>query len=123
MRGIIFPPLYMLDEQHQIVQATDLWTWVAWQNDPLNSVVAKMIVEDWLISTVFLGVSPSLRFGPNGEAPRQMFETMVFSTEGRSHRQRRYDTWAQALQGHADMVRITQAELGVPLLLTAPCPQ
>jgi hypothetical protein len=65
--------------------------------------IAKDAIGDVEVSTVFLGIDRSF-----GSGPPLLFETMVFGGE-LDDEQERYSTEAEALAGHAAMVRRVRA--------------
>lgn len=73
-----------------------------------NNVAETFLLDGRRVSTVFLGINLNIR----GNGPPILFETMVFSPDGKSLDYQRCSTWAQAEAQHARMV----AELGVPKL-------
>lgn len=65
--------------------------------------------DEWMVSTVFLGLNHSLQPGPP-----LIFETMVFAPDGNAsddHEMRRYSTWAEAEAGHERIANLLQHEL------------
>ena len=83
---------FILDEQHQPIQV-DFRTWAVWFEDFNNRRVAEDKVGALRVSTVFLGIT---HMGG-------IFETMVFDGK-QDLDQWRYETWADALAGHARVV-------------------
>lgn len=74
--------------------------WNAWCTCGGNRIVARTMIGSVLVSTVFLGVDHSF-----GSGPPLLYETMVFGSEEFANEQERYTTRAEALAGHAEMVR------------------
>lgn len=67
--------------------------------------IARDVVGDWRVSTVFLGVDHGF-----GESDPLLYETMVFGAESWDDRYlRRYSTRAAAERGHADTVALIRA--------------
>lgn len=60
--------------------------------------VAKDVVGESAVSTVFLGVNHQFHGGPP-----KIFETLVFGGP-RADTMRRYSTWEEAERGHAEIV-------------------
>lgn len=85
-------PCYILDEKHQLHRC-GFETWAIWFSTHERHV-AKTDTKFHYVSTVFIGLSG------------QLFETMIF--EDRDE-QWRYDTWDQAVAGHAAAVAYIQA--------------
>lgn len=103
---------WILNENHEIVKAT-LMEWARWFEAPGNKIVERTPLDDYVISTVFLGLDH--RWGGNG--PPILFETMVFLTKdwnkikkGKRRQQlpdqeaERYCTWDEAKKGHRRFV-------------------
>ncbi len=63
-----------------------------------NRRVADTETSDGRVSTVFLGLDHSF-----GDGPPLIFESMIFGGQ-HDGEMRRYSTWAEAEQGHAEMV-------------------
>ena len=68
--------------------------------DSKYSQVAKTIVNDLFVSTVWLGLDHSF-----GHGDPLIFETMVFNKSGQSTWVRRYSTEPEAKQGHKEKVK------------------
>jgi hypothetical protein len=85
-------------EGHEAVEEPDLLKWGEWMQTA-DRHVRYTEQGDVNVSTVFLGLDHS--FGDNG--PPILFETMVF-VDGDGGRQERYSTWAEAEEGHENMV-------------------
>lgn len=91
---------YILDANNVCVPA-DLITWARWfEDNDERRIVAKSMVGDAEVSTVFLGLDHSYMRGP-----RQVFETMIFGGQYDGW-QDRYATWDQATAGHAAAVEM-----------------
>lgn len=80
------------------VPCDDLMKWATWF-EKAERKVARTVVGDTEVSTVFLGLDYS--FGdPQGPL---LFETLAFGGEGDGECER-YSTWEAAVAGHARMV-------------------
>ncbi len=77
---------------HEVVEVP-LKTWARWFEEA-DRRVAKDIIGDIEISTVFLG----LNHGWNGQI--LLFETMVFAKDREEQDCYRYATWDEAYVGH-----------------------
>ena len=84
------------------VSATSLEQWVEFLDDD-ERVVRQTAIGDTEVSTVFLAFGGTLFHFLQEEAPRRLFETMIFGG-ARDHEQIRYDTWDEALAGHIKVV-------------------
>lgn len=78
--------------------------WMGLWNEQ-NKRVAYDLIDGVVVSTVWLGTNH--RFG--GDGPPIIFETMVFGGE-LNEEQVRYSTEAEALAGHAEMVKRVKGE-------------
>lgn len=94
-------PLYaILDDNHNVVPVT-IDEFVQWFSEHDRTVALDELPNGMLVSTVFLGMNHDY----TGTYPL-WFETMVF----KDHRSLleedmdRYETWDEALEGHARMV-------------------
>jgi hypothetical protein len=93
------------------VQTDDHLEWAAWMTSTMENDgrrVEKTDVGDVMVSTVFLGIDH--QDGSSG--PPLLYETMVFGHE-RLDICERYATRAQAIDGHAQVVRAVRAALGL----------
>lgn len=81
----------------------DLMTWATWFRDHTKRRVAFDTVGGIDVSTVFLGLDHN--FG--GGRPL-LFETMTFG-EGFEQEQQRYETWDEAVAGHAAVIERVKA--------------
>lgn len=86
---------YILDDNKELVEV-DLYTWGAWFESIENRRVASTYINDYHISTVFLGINHS--YHDKGEP--LVYETMVFSPSGDDSYMERYHTWDEAVKGH-----------------------
>jgi hypothetical protein len=86
----------ILDEKHNLIEC-DLATWGMWFKNIEKRRVAYDVINDIIISTVFLGLDHNFGYGPS-----EWYETMIFG--GESEYQERYTTWNEAVAGHAKAV-------------------
>ena len=85
---------YILDENKNVIPAT-LFEWGEYlQNTHEERIVKKENIDDYVISTVFIGLNHSY----SGIYPH-IFETMIFKN-GESIYCDRYSTWQEAEKGH-----------------------
>ena len=94
---------YILDE-HTPVCCEDLKTWATWF-ERADRRVARDIVGESTVSTVFLGLDHAW-----GGGPPLLFETVVFQgpLDGECDR---YETWDAAVAGHRALVaRLQEAQ-------------
>lgn len=92
---------YILDEAHNPVLVEDVLEWGRWFAKADRRVAVTELGEfNARISTVFLGIDHGFF---NHEKPA-LFETMIFEN-GNGGDMRRYATWAEAEEGHKEMVR------------------
>lgn len=94
---------YILDENHAPIVEPDLLTWGRWMQNA-NRHVARTMVGDVRVSTVFLGLDH--RFTNSGEPI--VFEPMIFGGPEDGY-QERYSTWDAALAGHAIAVALAKS--------------
>jgi len=86
----------------QVIEV-DLLTWGIWIGKIKNKRIAQTYIDDYRISTVFLGLDH--RF--ESEGPPILFETMVFKNSDDDYsdlEMERYSTYSEAEQGHQRMV-------------------
>jgi len=88
---------YILDG-HEPVECPDLYKWGEWM-ETADRHVRDTFRDDVRVSTVFLG----LDHNHYDDGPPILFETMVF-VDGDGDRQERYRTWAEAEEGHENIV-------------------
>lgn len=93
---------HVLSCRRNVKRAPNRWSALLWFEQSFR-VVAKSWVGDVEISTVFLGINHNL-FGPG-----EWFETMVFGSP-LDKRQKRYTTWGEAVDGHAQVLAEVQME-------------
>jgi len=94
---------YILDG-HTVVECHDLIEWAKWFEENTRKV-DKTMVDDVMISTVFLGLDHS--WTNNG--PPLLFETMIFGGEHDEY-QERYATWDEAVAGHEVAVNLVRSD-------------
>jgi hypothetical protein len=99
-----YPTYYILKGKQPF--AVDAMTWARWfeYNISQRRVALTVITPKCNVSTVFLGMNYNF-----GDGYPILFETMVFGGP-MDQETERYETWAQAERGHAEMVaRVTKA--------------
>ena len=84
---------YILDG-HKPVQCQNRMKWALWMSNPENVKLAKTLIGEVTVSTVFIGVDYGVR-----ERPPVLFETMIFGGEYDQY-QERYCAWDEAEAGH-----------------------
>ena|SRR3990167_1756819 len=84
---------FILNGKIPIVEP-DLIKWAQWM-EIADRHVAKTIIGNVRVSTVFLGLDHSFKLG----IQPILFETMIFGGEKDGY-QSRYATWEQAIDGH-----------------------
>ncbi len=89
------PMHYVLDEDGNPQKEPDLLTWARWFETETNRVVAVYAHDDFMVSTVFLGLDHN--FGVAGGPV--LWETMVFGGRLDQH-QWRYRSRDDAIAGH-----------------------
>ncbi len=89
---------YILGKNHELIEA-DLITWAKFFEDIKNRKVAKDIIGEIEVSTVFSGLDHNW-----GGGEPLLFETMIFGGE-RDEEQHRYHTWKEAEKGHKKIVK------------------
>ena len=90
---------WILDEHHVAYQA-ELMEWADWFAKA-DRVVRQDNFTEGDVSTVFLGLDHNY----SDEGDPQIFETMVFDSNGDEIQCERYATWDQAEAGHKRIVR------------------
>lgn len=88
---------------HDPIQINELSDWAQWF-ETADRVVAKTILNNVTISTVFLGLDHSW-----GTGLPVLFETLVFGGE-MDGEMNRYSTWDEAVAGHNRMVNIVKGK-------------
>ena len=86
----------ILNEKHEVVLEPDFDKWGKWYRNRDARTVAQDRIGPRLVSTVFLGVD----YSSGGGGPPLWFETMIFPSEDGDY-QDMYETWDQAVAGHA----------------------
>jgi len=97
--------LYILQDKVTI-PCHDLIKWADWFGSA-DRVVAKELIGDVSVSTVFLGLDHNLEGGIKIDPI--LFETMIFGGEYDGY-QEQYSTWEEALAGHEKAVRKVKGE-------------
>lgn len=97
------PLHYRLLPDHSIEPVDDLTVWA--QEFEQNRRVARDQVDDYVVSTVFLGIDHAWDEEP------LVFETMIFDANGEELYQARYATWDRAVTGHEWVTRVVQEQL------------
>lgn len=92
---------YILDG-HTPVPCPDIVKWGLWY-ETADRHVARDIVNDVTVSTVFLGIDHSF-----GRDEPVLFETMIFGGPHDEY-QRRYCTWDEAEAGHRKALALVAA--------------
>lgn len=92
---------YILDG-HEVRKCENVIEWGEWF-EKADRKVAKTLIGDVCISTVFLGLNHRI-----GDGPPQIFETMVFGGE-KAEEMSRYSTWEEAEKGHGVMVDLVKS--------------
>ena len=87
------------------VATSDIGEWGKWMSENTRAV-AKTSVDGADVSTVFLGLDHSFRFG----ATPILFETMIFGGPHDEY-QERYATLEEAMKGHERAVAIAKGEV------------
>jgi hypothetical protein len=91
---------YILDENGNPVEETDLIKWAMWFENANNTrIVTRTEIGNTVVSTVFLGLDHSF-----GEGAPILYETMVFIDGESNGEQWRYATKEEALEGHAEVI-------------------
>ena len=102
------PRHYILDANGEPVLEPDLMTWAAWMEGATNRRVAKDIIGESKVSTMFLGLDHS--FQSEYEEPQPIFwETMVFGGKLDQEMDRCGGSREQAKAMHARMVERVKA--------------
>jgi hypothetical protein len=102
------PLYYVLDPDHRVLPVEDVLAWAEWM-EHADRRVAEDTVEDYWVSTVFLGVDHGF-FGR-----LLVFETMIFKQADHevalSQFQNRYGSWDEAVAGHREAVALVRSYL------------
>lgn len=105
------PHFWRLLPDHSVEPLTDVLEWARWMETNDKRVAEDTIGPYW-VSTVFLGIDHGF-FGR-----LLVFETMVFDRSTEEPRsapdlyQDRYETWDEAVAGHAEAVALVRAHVG-----------
>ena len=97
-------------EGRKAVPCSDYSEWGQWF-ETANRIVAKTVIEDAEVSTVFLGID----HGFGGSI--LLYETMVFGTDDEFCY--RYSSWEDAEIGHKKTCSIVKKKLGITEIITA----
>ena len=100
---------YILKDQKPV--KADLLTWANWFEDIDSRRVAQDIINNYRVSTVFLGLCYT--FTADHKEPDEclLFETMIFPENSGSSvyaekYQERYTTWDEAIGGHKRAIEL-----------------
>jgi hypothetical protein len=96
---------YAVLRGHEVVETDDILEWSR-SFESLNRIVEQTTVNNYWISTVFVGL-----YSTFGSSRPRWFESMIFEErEGKSVNssrfERHYSTWEEAEVGHAELVEI-----------------
>jgi hypothetical protein len=91
---------YVLDENRQAIPCEDFLEAAEWFESADRQVALTTLSGDAFVSTVFLG----LDHNHGGIGPPLLFETAVFRGQ-KAEIMMRYSTWAQAEEGHKQIVK------------------
>ena len=92
--------IFVLDEDGAPLPCDDLTAWGTWCAE--NRVLAKDIVGETRVSTVFLGINHA------SDGPPVLWETMIFGGPLDEYAER-YTSRTAALEGHARAAGLVQA--------------
>ncbi len=89
------------------IPCSNLYEWGRWMEDN-DRIVARTMVSDTLVSTVFLGLDHSFT-----HPEPILFETMIFDDNNKDldGEGERYSTWEQAEKGHESYVRLVKEKV------------
>lgn len=105
---------YVLDADRRVAPEPDLRAWSDFMQVPDRRRVGDDEIEEWRVSTVFLGVDHSF----DAAGGPVLFETMVFGPPGHGEededhlRLERCRTWAEAEAQHARVLGEVRARWG-----------
>lgn len=88
---------YFLNADHTY-RPCELMEWAA-QLETMDRRVAHDVINNWCVSTIWLGLNHNYYGGPP-----LVFETMIFSPDGLENYLARYTTWDQAVAGHQEAI-------------------
>lgn len=94
---------FILDENNNPIPENDLLKWAEWMEGYRRPVGTDTFTKNGIeygVSTIFLGTMSF--FGST------LFETLIEDSEG-NHNIYRYETWAEAEEGHKEWVRKLQS--------------
>lgn len=100
--------LYILDGKTAL-RCEDVLQWAEFMARKEDCKVALTELEGAAVSTVFLGIDHNF-IGQDGDP--LLFETLVFYGDGGLGSLRRYFTWAEAAEGHEEIVTAAREEIG-----------
>ena len=92
---------WILDKNKNAVEV-DVVTWAKFFDKIENRIVEKTELNSCEVSTVFLGLDHGF-----GYAKKLLFETMAFGGPN-DQEMFRYETWDEAVAGHAKAVRLNK---------------
>jgi len=91
---------WILDEHGEPIEVEDVIEWARWF-ESANRHLARDVIGDVLVSTIFLGIDHNLV----GAGPPLLWETMIFGGPHDQY-QERYSSRASALAGHRQAVEM-----------------
>ena len=95
---------YILDDDHNVVKASDVWQWSMWFETFDTRRVDLTEIDGVRISTVFLGLDHRMI----GDEDRPLvFETMIFDGEHDGYYER-CCTWDEAVEEHQKAVELVR---------------
>jgi len=90
---------YILDENNNVIPCDDVLVWGEWfSNFNRRQVANTKVIEGVKVSTVFIGINHSWRYGQ-----LHIFESMIFGGISDGYTER-YSTWEEAEKGHHQIV-------------------
>lgn len=99
--------MWILD-RYTPIECQDVLKWGRWLGETADRNVARNIIGDFLVSTIFLGANQRL-----GEGVPILFETMVFCNNKLLDKySRRHLTWNEAVEGHQAVITLVEADIG-----------
>ncbi|MDD5274195.1 MAG: hypothetical protein PHU14_15940, partial [Methylovulum sp.] len=106
--------LYILDGQIAM-RCPDVLQWAEFMAEPGHVQVDFANLDGAAVSTVFLGID----YNHCGIGDPLLFETLVFYGNGELGSMRRYFCWAEAVEGHEEVVGAVRAEIAHSVRITA----
>jgi hypothetical protein len=94
---------YILDGKRAVIEP-NLMKWAIWF-ETADRAVAKDLIDDVRISTVFIGIDHQF-----GNGPPLIFETMIFGGPHDQY-QTRSSTWDEAEAQHAEAIALVRSGL------------